>query len=259
MKGFFSTKRKQKAKSDKTINEKELILNGETSFHIQEAYKASRTNTMFSIPGKGCKKVVVTSSFPGEGKSTTCINLAITFAQTGSKVLVIDADLRKPTVHRKLEVNNQYGLAHLLGNFCKAEDTITPSKYENLDVILAGHLPPNPAELLASEAMKNILDTLSERYDYIFLDTPPLNIVTDATVLSSIVSGTIVVVRQGETHHKDVQDALSKLEFANAKILGLILHGVQGNNKKYGKYGKYSKYSRYGEYTYGATSTAQEK
>nr|WP_307990885.1 CpsD/CapB family tyrosine-protein kinase [uncultured Niameybacter sp.] len=259
MKGFFSTKHKQKAKSDKTINEKELILNGETSFHIQEAYKASRTNTMFSIPGKGCKKVVVTSSFPGEGKSTTCINLAITFAQTGSKVLVIDADLRKPTVHRKLEVNSQYGLAHLLGNFCKVEDTITSSKYENLDVILAGHLPPNPAELLASDAMKNILDTLSESYDYIFLDTPPLNVVTDATVLSSIVSGTIVVVRQGETHHKDVQDALSKLEFANAKILGLILHGVQGNNKKYGKYGKYSKYSRYGEYTYGATSTAQEK
>lgn len=258
MKGFFSTKRKQKAKSSQAQNEKAFILNGETSFHVQEAYKASRTNTMFSIPGKGCKKVVVTSSFPGEGKSTTCINLAITFAQTGSKVIVIDADLRKPTVHRKLEVNNQYGLAHLLGNFCQIKDAIVPSKYENLDVMLAGHLPPNPAELLASDTMQNILEALSESYDYIFLDTPPLNVVTDATVLSNIVSGTILVVRQGETHHKDVQDALSKLEFANAKILGLILHGVQSNNKKYGKYGKYSKYSRYGAYEYGGQSMTQE-
>lgn len=251
MKGLFSKKRKQKNNLNKAQNEKAFILNEETSFHVQEAYKASRTNTMFSIPGKGCKKVVVTSSFPGEGKSTTCINLAITFAQTGSKVLVIDADLRKPTVHRKLEVNNERGLAHLLGNFCHIKETIIPSKYENLDVILAGHLPPNPAELLASEAMKNILDTLGGHYDYIFLDTPPLNVVTDATVLSNIVSGTILVVRQGETHHKDVQDALSKLEFANAKILGLILHGVQTNSKKYSKYGKYSKYSRYSQYGYG--------
>lgn len=247
MKKFFSIKRQQKAKANTALSDKELILNGDTSFHVQEAYKASRTNTMFSIPDKGCKKIVVTSSFPGEGKSTTCTNLAITFAQTGSKVVMIDADLRKPTVHKKLEVNNEYGLAHLLGNFCTIEQAIIPSSYENLDVIVAGHLPPNPAELLASDNMKELLDTLSESYDYIFLDTPPLNVVTDATVLSTMVSGTIVVVRQGITHHKDVQDALAKLEFANAKILGLILHGVQNKGKTYGKYGKYS---RYGEYSY---------
>lgn len=252
MRSFFSRKSNKKAKALSVKHEKELILNNEASFHIKEAYKASRTNTMFSLPGKGCKKIVVTSSFPGEGKSTTCINLAITFAQTGSKVLVIDADLRKPTVHRKLEVYNERGLAHLLGHFSEIKETIIASKYENLDVIIAGHIPPNPVELLGSDAMSELLDTLSETYDYIFLDTPPLNIVTDATVLSTMVSGTVMVVRQGITHHKDVQDALGKLEFAHAKVIGIILHGVQENNKGYNKYSKYSRYSQYGysAYTY---------
>ena len=239
MKSFFSKKKKSEA----TVlpkQERALILSDRASFHIKEAYKATRTNTMFSIAEKGCKKIVVTSSFPGEGKSTTCINLAITFGQTGSKVLIVDADLRKPTVHRKLDVQNTQGLAHLLGHFNEIEEVIIPTKYENLDVITSGHIPPNPAELLASETMGVILKKLSEKYDYIFIDTPPLNMVTDATVLSTAVSGTVLVVREGVTHHKDMQDALSKLEFANAKVLGLILHGVKENQKGY--YGKYSRY-----------------
>ena len=243
MRTFFSRKKKSET-AVSPEHEKELILNETASFHVKEAYKAARTNTMFSIAGKGGKKIVVTSSFPGEGKSTTCLNLAITFAQTGSKVLVMDADLRKPTVHRKLDVQNTTGLAHLLGHFNEIDEVIVPSKYENLDVITSGHIPPNPAELLASETMETILDKLGEKYDYIFIDTPPLNVVTDATVLSKAVSGTVLVVRQGVTHHRDMQDALGKLEFANAKVLGMILHGVKENQKGY--YGKYGKYSRYG-------------
>ena len=230
--------------------EQAKILNAETSFHVKEAYKAARTNTMFSLAGKGCKKIAITSSFPGEGKSTTCLNLAITFAQTGSKVLVIDGDMRKPTVHKKLDMINENGLSHLLGDFCKLEEAIIHTTYENLDVITSGHIPPNPAELLASESMSQLLGELEQRYDYIFIDTPPLNLVTDATVLSSIVSGTALVVRQGITHHKDIQDALGKLEFSHAKILGFILHEVKEGKGAYGKYGKYSKYSRYSSYGY---------
>lgn len=254
MKKFFNLKRRKENQPVSAASEQAFILNQEASFHVKEAYKASRTNTMFSLPGKGCKRIVITSSFPGEGKSTTCLNLAITFAQTGSKVLVIDADLRKPTVHRKLDISNEYGLAHLLGNFSEIKDTIQHSKYENLDIITAGHMPPNPAELLASDEMKELLDTLSESYDYIFLDTPPLNVVTDATVLSGVVSGIVVVVRQGRTHHKDIQDALGKLAFSEGKVLGFILHGVQHQTKGYGKYSSYSRYG-YSAYEQEVNST----
>lgn len=245
MKTLFNKNKKQTQQTRRAqrIKEQEMILTRESSFHIKEAYKATRTNIMFSLAGKGCKRIVVTSSFPGEGKSTTCINLAITFAQTGSRVLLVDADMRKPTVHRKLDMMNGNGLAHLLSNFCTLEEAITPTSYENLDVITSGHIPPNPAELLASETMGELLETLEQNYDYIFIDTPPLNVVTDATVLSQRVSGTVVVVREGTTHYKDVQDAISKLEFAQAKVLGFILHGVK--ERKGGKYGKYGKYSRY--------------
>lgn len=242
MKTLFN-KNKQQTQRTKE-QEQEIILTGESSFHIKEAYKATRTNIMFSLAGKGCKRIVVTSSFPGEGKSTTCINLAITFAQTGSRVLLIDGDMRKPTVHRKLDMTNGNGLAHLLSNFCTVEEAIQHTSYENLDAITSGHIPPNPAELLASEAMGELLETLEQDYDYIFIDTPPLNVVTDATVLSQRVSGTVVVVREGVTHHRDVQDAIGKLEFANAKVLGFILHDVkEGKGSKYGKYGKYSRYA----------------
>lgn len=245
MKSLFNAKKKKKGHAMSKEQEKAMILHNDSSFHVKEAYKATRTNIMFSLAGKGCKKIVVTSSFPGEGKSTTCLNLAITFAQTGSRVLVLDADMRKPTIHRKLDVLNGRGLAHLLGDFCTVEDATIHTAYENLDVITSGHIPPNPAELLASEAMRELLATLEGSYDYIFIDTPPLNVVTDATVLSNVVSGTIVVVRQGITHHKDIQDALGKLEFAQAKVLGFVLHDVQERKAGYGKYGKYSKYSGY--------------
>lgn len=254
----LTKKRYKKGNTIAVEKEREMIVTAESSFHIKEAYKAARTNTMFSLAGQGCKKVIVTSSFPGEGKSTTCLNMAITFAQTGAKVLILDADLRKPTVHRKLDIANAKGLSHLISGFCTLEEAIIPTSNENLDIITAGHIPPNPAELLASDSMGDILEKLGEKYDYLFIDTPPLNVVTDATVLSGKVSGTIVVVRQEITHHKDLQEALGKLEFVGAKILGVILHDVKSQkNGRYGKYGKYSKYSRYSQYGYRNTADTE--
>lgn len=252
MKKLFNFKKKTESRALTAQQEKEMILSEQTGFHVQEAYKAVRTNTMFSLAGKGCKRIAITSAFMGEGKSTTCINLAITFAQTGSRVLLVDADMRKPTVHRKLDITNDKGLAHLLGNFCTMDEAIIHTAHANLDVITSGHIPPNPAELLASDTMGELLDELEGHYDYIFIDTPPVNIVTDATVLAQRVSGMIVVVRQERTHHKDVANALETLEFAKAKVLGFILHGVKEEKHTYGKYGKYSKYgySRYGYKAY---------
>ena len=234
-----------------------LVVTPESSFHVQEAYKATRTNIMFSLAGKGCKKIVVTSSFPEEGKTTTCANMAITFAQTGSRVLIIDADMRRPTLHRKLDVLNTNGLSNLLGRFCTLEEAILKTKFDNLDVITSGYLPPNPAELLASEAMTELLMILECKYDYIFIDTPPVDVVTDATVLSNRVSGTVVVVRQEVTHQKDIQETLSKLEFAQAKVLGFILHDVKESKRSYKKYSKYGKYGKYSRYEYKTTPQPQ--
>ena len=219
-----------------------VVVTPDSSFHVQEAYKAARTNVMFSLVDPRCKKVVVTSSLPSEGKTTTCANMAITFAQTGLKVLAIDADMRRPTLHRKLDVLNTNGLSNLLGRFCTLEEAILTTQYENLDVITSGYLPPNPAELLASPAMTELLMLLEHKYDYIFIDTPPVHVVTDATVLSDRVSGTIVVVRHEVTRHKELQETLDKLALAQAKVLGFILHDVKTNKKGRKAYEKYNYY-----------------
>lgn len=237
-----------KKKNVSAMGIRDCVLTEGTSFHVQEAYKAMRTNLMFSLPGNGCKKIVVTSSFAGEGKSITCTNLAIAFVQAGYRVLVIDGDLRKPKLHRYMDVQNDIGLAHILGGFNEAKEGIHCTAYEKLQVIPSGHIPPNPAELLASTSMKDLLAKLEEFYDYIFIDTPPINLVTDGVVLGPITSGTIMVVREGQTHHKDLQTSLNKLQFAETKVLGLVLNDMkrmQGGYKKYKgyKYGESYGYS----------------
>ena len=234
---------------------RDCVLTEGTSFGVQEAYKAMRTNLMFSLPGNQCKKIVVTSSFQGEGKSITCTNLAITFMQAGYRVLIIDGDLRKPKLHRYLNVQNDIGLAHILGGFNEVKEGIHPTAYEKLQVIPSGHIPPNPAELLTSTNMKELLTRLEEFYDYIFIDTPPINLVTDGVVLGPITSGTIMVVREGQTHHKDLQMGLNKLEFAGTKVLGFVLNDMkkgQGGHKKHKGY-------KYGEaYGYSSSTISNE-
>ena len=138
------------------------VLNDKSSFHVKEAYKALRTNVVFTIPHDGAKKIIVTSALAGEGKSTNCLNLAISFAQTGAKVLIIDCDLRKPNIANLLNIPSTPGLSNSLANLSTIDSTIVHSDYANLDVIPSGDMPPNPAELLGSAAMKDILDKLSE-------------------------------------------------------------------------------------------------
>lgn len=216
------------------------IINKRTEFIISEAYRTTRTNIMFSlVDEEKCKKIVITSAIPGDGKTISSINLAITFAQTGSKVLIVDCDLRRPKVGTYLGVNGGKGLSDVLGNLCILED-VTLS-HEGIDYIPAGQIPQNPAELLSSKRMENVIDELSEQYDYIFFDTPPISLVTDASGFLDKVSGVIMVVRQNHTTHKAVQAALSAFEFTNAKVLGFILndsgfkhHSYRG--KRYGSY-----------------------
>lgn len=203
------------------------VLSKDTTFSVRESYKMMRTNIIFSVSGKhdkDCKLIALTSANAGEGKTTTTVNLAISFAETGSKVLAIDCDLRKPRLHRYMSVKRKPGLSTLISGITSIDEVINKEVRPGLDVIAAGEIPPNPAELLSSERMKEIIDELSKKYDYIFFDTPPVTVVTDAAALSQFVDGMVVVVRQNYTNHENVAAALKTLDIAKAKVLGFIVN-----------------------------------
>lgn len=231
---------KRRSREIVKLENRERVLNDDTPFFIKESYKAIRTNIIFSLPGEGCKKIAVTSALMGEGKSTTCLNMAITFAETGAKTLIIDADLRRPNVSTLLEQKVTPGLSNVLVGLSKLDDVVRKTSYENLDAVFSGEIPPNPTELLISDQMEKILSKLSESYDYIFIDCPPIKVVTDAAIIAKYVAGIVLVVRQGETTRDDVSEAKKLLEFTGTRLLGTILNG---DDKKYGytKHGGYEK------------------
>ena len=193
-----------------------------------------------------------------------CLNLAITFAETGARVLIIDCDLRRPNVSKLLNRKAYPGLSNALVGLNDLNDVIQDSGFKNLDVIFSGNIPPNPAELLGSDNMKKFIDELSERYDYIFFDTAPVNVVTDTNILAKWMTGVIMVVLYNSTDRDTLEEAVKQLEFVGAKILGFILNGVVygGGSYKYGGYKKRYKYYRYGKNdSYGsyASNNSKEK
>lgn len=227
-------------------------------FRIEESYKTIRANIMFSIMKKGCKKIVVTSSAPNEGKTTTTVNLAVSISQADQKVLLIDGDLRKPKIHNYFSVPNSPGLTNYLGDKISGKrntdlfSVIHPTEYENLCVLCSGTIPPNPAELLGSELMAEFLDDVSKDFDYIIIDTPPINVVSDCMPLVRESDGVVVVVRSNHSTHPELQRALSSLEFIDAKIIGFVVNFVESRAGRYGKYSKYGYgYSLYRSYAYG--------
>ena len=237
--GFlFGRKNKDNDVQQRLKESQESILHKKTPFVIQEAYRTARTNIIFSLSGEKekCKRLCITSSNAGEGKTTTSLNLAITFAQTGSRVLLIDCDLRKPRIHQYLGVMKNDGLTTILANQKEFEDVVFHNLRPGLDCITSGSIPPNPAELLASDNMTKLLDKLSEIYDYIILDTPPVTVVTDAASLSQKVSGFMVVVREGYTNHESIEQALKLLKIAHSKVLGFFVNDVDVSGINYGSY-----------------------
>lgn len=222
-------------------------------FAAKEAYRSIRTNLMFSIVKTGCKTVLFTSSIQGEGKTTSSANVAFSLARSNKKVLLIDLDLRHPHVHRILKKPNAPGMTNFLSGLSSLEEVLRKEVHPGLDVITAGTLSPNPAEMVASEEMQTLLKSFQKEYDFIILDTPPINVVSDALSLVSFVDGVALVVRPGYTDRKEVRRAISQIEFVGGKILGVIVNGAQEAKKKYGKrYG----YGRYGYGRYGAESEA---
>lgn len=222
------------------------ILTEYTNFSVTEAYKATRTNLQFTLRTHTSKRILIASAAPNEGKSTNCCNLGITLAQTNSKVLILDCDLRKPMVHKCFNRDCIPGVSELLaGMEDDLDEVVQNTEYPNLNIICGGTIPPNPAELLSGIAMEELLSTLSLEYDYILLDSPPINLVADAVVLSAIVDGVVLVVRQGKTTHPELTHALASLKFANAKVLGIILNGTGSTGAyRYKKHG-YKKYTRH--------------
>ncbi|MBQ8827893.1 MAG: CpsD/CapB family tyrosine-protein kinase [Clostridia bacterium] len=218
---------------------KKNVLSEKTSPHVQEAYKTIRTNLQYALHPINGKVMLVSSAMPGECKSTTSSNLAITFAQN-SKVLLIDADMRKPVMHKIFGIDNSHGLSLFLGGFEPLSKALCRNVRPGLDVITAGSVPPNPSELLGSENMSLFIEKVKEYYDYIIIDTPPVNIVTDAVVLSDKVSGVVLVSRQNITTTKSMHQAIETLTNVNANILGIVLTGVIEKHKGFSRYSSYN-------------------
>ncbi len=245
---LFNSKKSFSAKS----SENELFpVCGNLNFATSEAYKRLRTNILFSFADiDGCKTVGITSSIRGEGKSVTAINLSYSMAQTGKKVLLVDADLRLSSVCTKLKFKSEPGLSDLLvgkeefGSVI--QKFVSPDNSFGFDVISAGNTAPNPAELLGSEKMSQLLAELKKKYDFIFIDLPPVCAVADALIISKVADGMVVVVRQDYCRSEFLKETMEQLSFAEAKILGFVYNGATGESSGYTKYGKYGKhYNKY--------------
>lgn len=194
---------------------------------VGESFKNLRANLTFALADKkGQSKIILlTSAEQGDGKSTTCINLAEAYADSNTNVLVIDADLRRPRIAQYANADkNALGLSDYLGGLCGLDDIIVRPEGLNFDCIFSGTIPPNPSELLMIDEVGELFKTLSEKYDYILIDTPPVGIVAETIFLTQFVSGVIVVVKKDSSHFYTVKEAISLLEFANANILGFVIN-----------------------------------
>lgn len=213
-----------------------FIVEKEPKSIAAESYRTLRTNIQYSSFDKEYKVIVVTSSEQGEGKSTTSGNLALCMAQGDKKVVLIDCDLRRPSLHKKFKLSNLEGLSDIM--IGKKDLNQVVNRYnKNLVLITSGKIPPNPSEMLSSKAMSNLLDNLKVDFDYIILDTPPVQAVTDSQILSTKADGTILVIRADRTRRESVQNAVSLLKKVNSHIIGTVLNGIETSRNKYYYYG----------------------
>ena len=206
----------------------------------------------FTIPeGENCAVIGVTSSIRGEGKSTTAINLSYVLAEKGSKVLLIDGDLRIPSVAKKMGIDSKIGLTDILMGKGAQISEFQSKLLNNWYIVPSGEIPPNPSELLGSSRMESILEGLKEKFDYIVIDLPPVNIVSDALSISSFITGMIVVIREDYTEKKDLEYCFRQLNLSNVNILGCVMNEAKTEGGSYNKYKKYRYYKRYKYYKQG--------
>ena len=226
---------KNKKNKNQTSVVNAAIINENSSFQAKEAYKTLRTNIMFSLPKNDLSKAILfTSAGSGEGKTTTLINMAISFVELGKKIILLDCDLRKPKIHKYAKIPQRVGVSNILGGFAKLEDCIVKAEH-GFDCIVAGQIPPNPSELLDSSALDEIINELKKTYEYILIDTPPINIVAETAAIASKVDGAILLASQNKSTKPEFDRAISILQFSNTKILGFVLNSAKTSNNKYDK------------------------
>jgi capsular exopolysaccharide synthesis family protein len=208
-------------------NKLQIITDLQPKSPVSEAYRSLRTNIDFSSVDRKIQTVMVTSAGAGEGKTTTVVNLAAAYAQADKRTLLIDADLRKPNVHRWFQLSSREGLSTLLANQCSLGEAVQKTHLPNLHVIPSGPIPPNPAELIASQRMGALLNELKTEYDMILIDTPPALAVADAMIMSAKCDGTIIVAHAGKVKREFTAKVKHSLELGNANILGVVLNHVR--------------------------------
>ncbi|PDY79677.1 CpsD/CapB family tyrosine-protein kinase [Bacillus cereus] len=215
---------------------KQLITHKEPKSRIAEQYRNIRTNIEFTSVDNHIRSIVVTSADPGDGKTTTIANLAVVFGQQGKKVLVIGADLRKPTIQNLFAIHHSNGLTSLLSGQAKLMQCIQKTDVENVYLMASGPIPPNPAELLGNRVMDEALLEAYNMFDIILIDTPPVLVVTDAQILANKCDGVILVVRSEQTEKDNIVKAKQILDKASGKLLGVVLNDKREEKEQYGYY-----------------------
>lgn len=252
---LFQNKNKSRFKQSGSHAERPRLQKN-SPFAITEAYNSIRTKLIFTGKGEKCPVFAVTSPLASDGKSTVSVSLATSVAMANQRVLLIDADMRKPSVHRYFETESRNGLSELLAGLT-SEIHLRSTDIENLSILTAGQIPPNPAELLGSKQMDVLLDYARQYFDYVIIDTPPVNIVTDSTVIADKITGYLLVVQSGKNHMQDVSDAVQQIEDMNGNIVGIILNDPENKTAAHYSY-RYNKYYRYNRYKYYGDSNPNE-
>ena len=248
--------KKKKNMSLPILTDNQKTLHKNLEFTAIEQYKLLRANLSFTLPEDvECPIIGVTSSMRGEGKSTTAVNLSYVLAEAGKKVILIDGDLRIPSVAKKMKINNSPGLTDCLKGVESMQLSLFKSElFSNWYIMPAGALPPNPSELLGSRRMENVLKTLSEIFDYIIIDLPPVNLVSDALAISKFITGMIVVIREDYAEKRELENCVRLLKLSNVNVLGCVMNESKNGKGYYSRY-RYSKYSKYYKYSsYNSTS-----
>ena len=226
--------KRKKEKSEKNLNSPGIISMINPKSIVAEQFRMVRTNLEFSIVDKDLKSFLVTSLAPSAGKSTISTNLAATFATQGKKVLLVDTDMRKPTIHKILKMKNNEGLSSLItSKEATIFEYIKKTEFENMYVLTSGATPPNPAELISSKRMEQLIEEMEQAFDLVIFDTPPVLAVADSQIMAGKVDGTLFVLRKGVDTKEQIQSANERMESVNANVLGAIYNRIEPSDDAY--------------------------
>ena len=225
---------KKSKPTKKVFDSRKILLSEDSPFSVQEAYKTLRTNVTFSLPGTGCKCIGIVSANRGDGKSSISANLAVSLAQINKRVILIDCDMRLPTIAPKLGIQSTPGLSNYLSGDCIDIPIYHDSK-RNIDVIPSGNIPPDSTTLINSDEMTKLVETLKKEYDYVIFDFPPITFVSDAVMMSGVIDSYLVVVRHNVSEYQMISETVRQMNFADAKIIGFVYNGNISGKKYYKK------------------------